>query len=131
MLCRDAAQHQPGLPRLRILRSAGPLIASTYFFKGENATTFDTVQVYLSVSGLWVFLNVLTLCHVGYRRRFGMLSCGDLPQTMFCRGARRFLHGELSCRPGPLARKPHVRLLPTHIYGRAFRRRGALALRFC
>ncbi|KAH9055454.1 MFS general substrate transporter [Lactarius vividus] len=39
---------------------AGPLIASTYFFKGKNANTLDTVQwVYLSVSGLGVLLNVL------------------------------------------------------------------------
>ena len=39
---------------------AGPLIASTYFFKGENTTTLDTVQwVYLSVAVLGVVLNVL------------------------------------------------------------------------
>lgn len=39
---------------------AGPLIASTYFFKGKNAYTLDTVQwVYLAVSGLGVVLNVL------------------------------------------------------------------------
>jgi FHS family L-fucose permease-like MFS transporter len=41
---------------------AGPLIASTYFFKGANATTLDTVQwVYLAVFGLGVVLNVLFL----------------------------------------------------------------------
>jgi FHS family L-fucose permease-like MFS transporter len=41
---------------------AGPLIASTYFFKGKNATTLDTVQwVYLAVFGLGVVLNVLFL----------------------------------------------------------------------
>jgi FHS family L-fucose permease-like MFS transporter len=39
---------------------AGPLIASTYFFKGKNATTLDTVQwVYLAVAALGVLLNVL------------------------------------------------------------------------
>jgi len=39
---------------------AGPLIASTYFFKGKNAYTLDTVQwVYLAVSGLGIVLNVL------------------------------------------------------------------------
>ena len=41
---------------------AGPLIASTYFFKGKNATTLDTVQwVYLAVAALGVILNVLFL----------------------------------------------------------------------
>lgn len=41
---------------------AGPLIASTYFFKGKNATTLDTVQwVYLAVFGLGLVLNVLFL----------------------------------------------------------------------
>ncbi|KAF8893856.1 MFS general substrate transporter [Infundibulicybe gibba] len=39
---------------------AGPLIASRWFFQGENATKLDTVQwVYLAVSGLGVVLNVL------------------------------------------------------------------------
>jgi len=39
---------------------AGPLIASTYFFKGKNADSLDTVQwVYLAVFGLGVVLNVL------------------------------------------------------------------------
>lgn len=39
---------------------AGPLIASTYFFKGKNANTLDTVQwVYLAVAGLGILLNVL------------------------------------------------------------------------
>lgn len=41
---------------------AGPLIASSYFFKGKNATTLNTVQwVYLAVAGLGVILNVLFL----------------------------------------------------------------------
>lgn len=39
---------------------AGPLIASTYFFKGKNADTLNTVQwVYLAVAGLGLTLNVL------------------------------------------------------------------------
>ncbi|KAI0267020.1 MFS general substrate transporter [Gloeopeniophorella convolvens] len=39
---------------------AGPLIASSFFFKGKNATTLDTVQwVYLAVAGLGVVLNTL------------------------------------------------------------------------
>ncbi|KAH9961484.1 MFS general substrate transporter [Russula dissimulans] len=39
---------------------AGPLIASTYFFRGKNTTTLDTVQwVYLAVAGLGLVLNVL------------------------------------------------------------------------
>ncbi|KAI0247807.1 major facilitator superfamily domain-containing protein [Lactifluus subvellereus] len=39
---------------------AGPLIASTYFFKGKYATTPSTVRwVYMAVSGLGVVLNVL------------------------------------------------------------------------
>jgi FHS family L-fucose permease-like MFS transporter len=39
---------------------AGPLIASRWFFLGENATSLDTVQwVYLAVAGLGVVLNVL------------------------------------------------------------------------
>ncbi|CAA7259219.1 unnamed protein product [Cyclocybe aegerita] len=39
---------------------AGPLIASRWFFQGENATRLATVQwVYLAVSGLGVVLNVL------------------------------------------------------------------------
>lgn len=38
----------------------GPLIASRWFFRGENATKLDNVQwVYLAVSGLGVFLNVM------------------------------------------------------------------------
>ncbi|KAF9047330.1 MFS general substrate transporter [Panaeolus papilionaceus] len=38
----------------------GPLIASRWFFLGENATKLDTVQwVYLAVAGLGVVLNVL------------------------------------------------------------------------
>jgi len=41
---------------------AGPLIASTYFFKGKNADSLDTVQwVYLAVFGLGAVLNVLFL----------------------------------------------------------------------
>ncbi|KAA1475147.1 MFS general substrate transporter [Dentipellis sp. KUC8613] len=39
---------------------AGPLIGSTYFFRGKNATTLDTVQwVYLAVAGLGLVLNIL------------------------------------------------------------------------
>ncbi|TFY74485.1 hypothetical protein EWM64_g9527, partial [Hericium alpestre] len=39
---------------------AGPLIASTYFFRGKNANTLDTVQwVYLAVAGLGIVLNIL------------------------------------------------------------------------
>lgn len=39
---------------------AGPMIASTYFFRGKNAYTLDTVQwVYLAVAGLGFVLNVL------------------------------------------------------------------------
>ncbi|XP_006460935.1 hypothetical protein AGABI2DRAFT_204277 [Agaricus bisporus var. bisporus H97] len=39
---------------------AGPLIASKYFFRGENSTKLDTVQwVYLAVAGLGVLLNVM------------------------------------------------------------------------
>ncbi|KAF9028117.1 MFS general substrate transporter [Hymenopellis radicata] len=38
----------------------GPLIASRWFFTGENATKLDTVQwVYLAVAGLGVVLNIL------------------------------------------------------------------------
>lgn len=38
----------------------GPLIASRWFFSGENATKLDTVQwVYLAVAGLGVVLNIL------------------------------------------------------------------------
>ncbi|KAI0027821.1 major facilitator superfamily domain-containing protein [Vararia minispora EC-137] len=39
---------------------AGPLIASTYFFRGANATSLATVQwVYLAVAGLGLVLNIL------------------------------------------------------------------------
>ncbi|KAF8653591.1 hypothetical protein AX16_003869 [Volvariella volvacea WC 439] len=39
---------------------AGPMIASRWFFQGENATSLKNVQwVYLAVSGLGVVLNVL------------------------------------------------------------------------
>ncbi|TFK44534.1 MFS general substrate transporter [Crucibulum laeve] len=45
---------------------AGPLIASRWFFTGENATKLDTVQwVYLAVSGLGVVLNIMFyFCHL-------------------------------------------------------------------
>ncbi|KAI0062854.1 MFS general substrate transporter [Artomyces pyxidatus] len=45
---------------------AGPLIASSYFFRGKNATTLDTVQwVYLAVAGLGLVLNILFFfCHL-------------------------------------------------------------------
>ena len=40
----------------------GPLIASKYFFRGENANKLDTVQwVYLAVAGLGLILNILFL----------------------------------------------------------------------
>ncbi|PFH52032.1 hypothetical protein AMATHDRAFT_74530 [Amanita thiersii Skay4041] len=39
---------------------AGPMIASRYFFLGENATKLDNVQwVYLAVAGLGIVLNLL------------------------------------------------------------------------
>ncbi|KIY65836.1 MFS general substrate transporter [Cylindrobasidium torrendii FP15055 ss-10] len=39
---------------------SGPLIASKYFFEGENAKKLDNVQwVYLAVAGLGLFLNIL------------------------------------------------------------------------
>ena len=41
---------------------AGPLIASSYFFKGKNTDSLDTIQwVYLAVFGLGVVLNMLFL----------------------------------------------------------------------
>ncbi|KAI0044539.1 MFS general substrate transporter [Auriscalpium vulgare] len=45
---------------------AGPLIASTYFFRGKNANTLDTVQwVYLAVACLGLVLNILFFfCHL-------------------------------------------------------------------